>query len=123
MLGAGGGMERLGSECLDGIGVESFNLHGGDSIDGKWVSLLKVGLARFTCKKEDARSCSVKQHSIPCSVARDTAMYAIAARHRRPAAGTADEARHPRSLRSRFVHATKRCLFQVRGKRYHVAME
>lgn len=30
MSGAGGLAERLGSKGLDGIGVESFNLHRGD---------------------------------------------------------------------------------------------
>jgi hypothetical protein len=28
MFGAGGDIERLGSKCLDGIGVEGFDLHG-----------------------------------------------------------------------------------------------
>ena len=28
MLRAGGGIEGLGSKCLDGIGVEGFDLHG-----------------------------------------------------------------------------------------------
>ena len=28
MFGAGGGIERLSSKCLDGIGVEGFDLHG-----------------------------------------------------------------------------------------------
>jgi hypothetical protein len=27
MFGAGGDVEGLGSKCLDGIGVECFNLH------------------------------------------------------------------------------------------------